>query len=620
MIPNSNTHISITIEGNGVRAAKYPHFNLWDDQRSVCAADVVSEVPVEFIASVSRESDSNDDDNQADGGCKPASPIPLDLNQNVLEVLDSWSTKPGWVKGYRDHQVDAVGSCLDAYNRGVKVVILDAPTGSGKTLIGEMVRVAMGVKALYVCSGKQLQDQFLADFGYAKVLKGRGNYATVSQPFPEYTAADCNDTCHYCPSKAVCHYQVAKQQARESELAVLNTTYLLNEANNTESVFSGRSLGIIDECDMLEDELMRFVEFRISEAMMRDLGIGPLKKSVHRATIKEWLDTDLIPCIDMAVDALKGSKSDEMLKKKKTYERLSMQAHRVAAKVEDENWIRDYESKGFGDRKQELDSFIMRPVTVEGDGQWALWRHAQRWLVMSATIISAEQFARDLGLKEEEWEVVTVPMTFPVANRPVVVKGVANMTYKTEVEERPKLARMLVKIIDLHGDDNVLVHTNSYKLTEWLYNEITSSRGVKNPKRILHYLSGRDRDRVLRQFRSKGGVLLGPSLDRGIDLPGNLCRVMVVAKCPYPSLGDKQVSTRLHLPGGQTWFGVKTVRTIVQMTGRGVRNSEDHAVTYILDSQFSKNIYKKNKSLFPEYWREALDVGINSEFARDLRR
>ena len=82
---------------------------------------------------------------------------------------------------------------------------------------------------------------------------------------------------------------------------------------------------------------------------------------------------------------------------------------------------------------------------------------------------------------------------------------------------------------------------------------------------------------------------------------------MVVAKCPFPSLGDSQVGARLHSSGGQQWYSVETIRTLVQMTGRGVRNKDDWCLTYILDSGFTSNIWKKAKHLLPAWWVEAVD-------------
>jgi ATP-dependent DNA helicase DinG len=81
----------------------------------------------------------------------------------------------------------------------------------------------------------------------------------------------------------------------------------------------------------------------------------------------------------------------------------------------------------------------------------------------------------------------------------------------------------------------------------------------------------------------------------------------VIVKVPFPYLGDRQVSARLRLPGGQTWYNVQVVRSIVQMTGRGVRNAEDWAETFILDKDFL-NIYNKSRRLFPSWWRDAVNM------------
>jgi Rad3-related DNA helicase len=97
-------------------------------------------------------------------------------------------------------------------------------------------------------------------------------------------------------------------------------------------------------------------------------------------------------------------------------------------------------------------------------------------------------------------------------------------------------------------------------------------------------------------------------MDRGIDLPGDACRVQVICKVPFLNLKDKQVSGRLYGGGraGKTWYSVNAIRTIVQMTGRAVRSESDWAVTYILDGQFVTNIWQQNRNLIPSWWREGL--------------
>ena len=100
--------------------------------------------------------------------------------------------------------------------------------------------------------------------------------------------------------------------------------------------------------------------------------------------------------------------------------------------------------------------------------------------------------------------------------------------------------------------------------------------------------------------------MVSPSMDRGIDLPYDLCRVIILVKVPWPNLGDPQISRRLYSSSdGQTWYAVQTIRTIIQGTGRGMRAEDDFCVSYILDDQF-RRLYKDYYHLFPKWWREAL--------------
>jgi Rad3-related DNA helicase len=96
-------------------------------------------------------------------------------------------------------------------------------------------------------------------------------------------------------------------------------------------------------------------------------------------------------------------------------------------------------------------------------------------------------------------------------------------------------------------------------------------------------------------------------MDRGIDLPDDLCRVQVVAKIPYPNIKDRRINARMRSKGGSVWYRMQTIRSLVQMTGRGVRSETDRAVTYILDQQFGINLWRQGRFLFPSWWSEALN-------------
>jgi Rad3-related DNA helicase len=196
-------------------------------------------------------------------------------------------------------------------------------------------------------------------------------------------------------------------------------------------------------------------------------------------------------------------------------------------------------------------------------------------------------------------------MTFPVENRPIKLKPCANVTATSLKVEFGGLLNGLQECLDLHPMDSILVHTVNYDLAQKLHQGLAANPTNRN-RNLYTYHSAQERAAAIEQFKLRGGVMLAPSMDRGVDLPDDLCGVVVIAKMPYMSLGDRQVAARLHMDGGQTWYSVNTARSIVQMTGRGVRHREDRCTTYILDRQFSRWWRQGGKSLLPEWWREAL--------------
>lgn len=527
---------------------------------------------------------------------------------------------PEWVTQLRKHQIVAIGRAVEAFEDGKQTVYLDGPTGTGKTLIGEMIGREIGGKTLYVCSDKALQDQFAKDFPYAKVLKGRANYPTESNP--NATAADCIakrpiDPCFHCEhGHAGCPYQIAKKEALAADLAVTNISYFLTEANWVGG-FSGRDLVIVDEADTLESQLMGFVEYRVPIKYMNMARMEPPKKSVRKATIIAWM-RDFVDTFEPIAQA------EQDLRAKRGMDQCVQATKRVILELERDIRLKDNpdldEDSGLWLRQYEKDdTFVMKPVKVSSMGMKYLWRHAEQWLVMSATLISSDEMTDSLGMPYES-ETVVVPSTFPPENRPVIMAPVADVTAKNlkEGEAVDDLAYAIQAILLKHPRDRVLIHTVSYNLTELLAYQLRRGKYQVPGRNIVTYTEGRDRHRALQQYRDvPGSVLLAPSMERGIDLPGDMCRVQIIAKVPFPYLGDRQVNARMRMGNeGQVWYAVQTVRDIVQMCGRGMRYADDQCTTYILDQQFAKNLWQKNKGLFPGWFKEAVDTRTDIRWLR----
>ncbi len=103
--------------------------------------------------------------------------------------------------------------------------------------------------------------------------------------------------------------------------------------------------------------------------------------------------------------------------------------------------------------------------------------------------------------------------------------------------------------------------------------------------------------------RRSDSVLVSPSLHEGLDLHGDLSRLQILLKLPFPSLGSKLVQKKkATIPG---WYSYTAVLKMIQATGRSVRSETDHATTYILDRDMVW-FYQQNLHLFPVWWQDAV--------------
>lgn len=554
---------------------------------------------------------------------------------------------PAQYTEFRESQVDAILETIEAFEDGKKVVFLSAPTGSGKTLIGEVVGRFYG-RHTYTCTTKSLQAQILRDFDYAKLLMGRNNYETLDDP--EVTCDSCTKNhseaacwtcggggrghCAYCHPTTLCPYTLEKDAAKKASLSVLNTSYLIREIQRpNSSAFFGRPLFILDEADAIEEQLMGFVEVAIGPGLRRKLGIGlPDLKGKEESWV-EWVATDALPAAIRHRDNLKAtlfsmSPDPKRMKDLSAAENLVEKLSWLLEPIDEggeanlsDGWVMNVVGqqgrwkKGGGDDNRNV-TIVFKPIKVDRFAREILWKRGGRWLLMSATLISPSQMAEDLGLERDEWDVVEVGSSFPIERRPIVIQGTASVTKKEGEEAMERVAEAIDGIMEAHPDERILVHTVSYPFTRYLRSNLN------DPFRLYSYDNAGERQAQLSRFLDDpAGVMLAPSFERGIDLHGDQCRVVVIAKVPYPYLGDQQVNARLRTTGssGRRWYAAQTIRSICQMTGRAMRSKEDWCVSYLLDTQFSR-LYRENRSMFPDWWSDALVWDSNDPKWRKVLR
>ncbi|MBA7613841.1 ATP-dependent DNA helicase DinG [subsurface metagenome] len=526
---------------------------------------------------------------------------PIDL------VTDRFKKFVSRFKEFRPYQLETALKVKAAFDRGKKFVLVQAPTGVGKTLLAVMVAATLELQVRYTSHSKQLQAQFVDDFPDAVELLGRNNYLCLKNPqeFPRLSAELCTANSPHCKNCELskqgcepngegkcscvsdCPYLVRKRLAINADIAVLNAAYLLRVVNYGGG-FSPISLLVLDEVDLTENALLGMIEITFTDRFMEKFGLLPPKYKTKpeswRERAPEWLKV-----VEQRINQLENAWGIDDLVSLHQLEQKKRQLEFFINEVDD-RWV--------------FDGTTFKPIWVSRYADKYLWSHADKILGMSATITPWRQLCRDLSIDPSQAEFIDAPSVFPAEKRLIYYQPAANMNHNSKGAEFPNLVAALDKILERHPHQKGLCHCVSFSNGDQI------KKLSKYPERLITHREA-DRKSQLHRFMESSSplVLLSPSMERGVDLPNDFCRFVIIAKVPFPYLGDPQVSARLHRgkSAGQAWFDATTARRIVQATGRGMRSSDDFCVSYILDSAFG-DFYQRNLAAFPRWWREALII------------
>lgn len=511
-------------------------------------------------------------------------------------------------------QIEVARTIAEHFTNGSQVVVAEAPTGAGKSLLAELVRQTLNTRMLYCATDKSLQRQFVNDFSHSTLLMGRGNYPTRLFPerFPELSAAECDaqeDDCSWCGEQvASCAYNVAKSSLYNpnAKAVVTNTSYLVAESSIPKSscrAMYNDALLVIDECDQLSKELLSFAEIRITPRRKKSLFLPDIEHVTKPESWVAWCQ-EAIPIIKAAYKQLPTRTPDiRVLKRRRGLVELGQKLTALLPDLMNGNWILD--------ATKSSESIVFKPIMVNDLGSAVLFNHYRRVLMMSATVISAAELSSSLGF--ENYQVVSVPAKIPVSNRPVYLSPVAEMTHKNKDQTYPMMVDAVGEIIAAHPGERGLVHAQSFHLAQAIVEGVGMDR-------VKFYSDAESKREMLEWYvETPDAVLVAASMQRGWDGKDDLVRFQVIPKTPYASLGDKQVSARFHAPQGKVWYSVDAIRTLVQASGRGSRHEEDFAITYILD-QTALRLWNQNRNLFPSWYRDAVSIKPWKHLQRELQQ
>lgn len=263
------------------------------------------------------------------------------------------------------------------------------------------------------------------------------------------------------------------------------------------------------------------------------------------------------------------------------------------------NWVVNGVKKA---KDGSIDEVVFQPIQI-GSFTHSLFETADSILLMSATIFSKELLCKTLGIKEEDVCYISVPeSTFPVENRLIHALNTARLNKANMDASLGSIAEAVDAIMYRHAGERGVIHTTSYQQVNYIMQHVSES----NRARLVTTEGSSERSVLLRIHSSTdASVLISPSLYQGVDLKDEMSRFQVVVKVPYPDLSERR--TMVKLQRDNAWYDWQTALRLVQTYGRSVRSETDHAVTYVLDSNFMRFV-DAHRDLFPAYFLEALKV------------
>jgi len=549
---------------------------------------------------------------------------------------------------FRKYQKKVIIHILLKYDKNPKTkIVLDAPTGAGKSIIAMVVSKILNKyfnKSGYIItSDTYLQDQYetsteslnldipsvkgldryFCDVNLMTISLGQCKIDRLSDA--ERRNLDCYVTCPY--------YSV-RDKAIMSKTSILNYNYwIIQQDINTSSkrdegsLFERRDFVIFDEAHKVVNIVNNYfsplidkkIIEQVSDVLEWIFSWNKIKVDVKVDTIEnlsrlvevllnDLSDDEYLTLKDMAKllsvimenEVFINSKFDEFRKNNTKLTSTEFRVLKFFKEITDVNLKLNEYINLIKDNPKELLIKTKNENSVRFycfDESLMMAKFHQFYdfgLFMSATFLNHNFFSKYANLKDVE--VIEIPSTFDYSKSPIYYNDNFNMSYKKKDENILKQIEYIDDIVDKYPSG--VIHTGSYFNSETLIN---NSRHSKTKIKI--YKNTEQKKYLLEQLiRDKNFFIAGPSLLEGVDLKDDISRCQIFMKIPFLSLGDKFV--KLRSEKNFSWYMWETALNFVQGIGRSNRNETDYCDTYILDSTFNRLL---NSKMIPSFIKDRIE-------------
>lgn len=574
----------------------------------------------------------------------------MSYTQKIEEAYDRLGFKP------RDNQLEHVNRVVGAMlDDNARHVILSAPTGTGKSIIGAVVaEVVHTIKtphqkpnaSFLLTATNVLGQQYFDTFSNPddewdttfRFLKGANNYecSALSTDDERQGAENCairlfqktgmeQIIAEHCNK---CEFQMNRSLRDKSRHLITNYSYYFADRLAME-LLAHRTVCVFDEAHLLNDLYTEHCAIMFSE---KGLYVTMMEVSDHLSLS----DTDVLKHLKMIGNHLANEKindktymqyiriladaynqiaeaaqaeAERSSRAPTKYLKLNKLAKKYFGKVTkildllEHNYPHVFEYKAKNPKVGQQDHEVtIKPIFVSGMFEKLV--NADHNLLMSATI--SEQYAKRTLLLEPADRVahIRLPPQFPRENKRVIFFKPMSLNYTSmkDPETVKKLCAHSYQIVKHHTDkgERGIVLAPSFNIVESIAGTLRGMLG-KHVK-IFEHIRGEklaDWIEVFKAYNKGPAVFLTPSGFEGLDLPGDFSRFQIITKAPFGSLGDRRI--KVILDTYPDIYALTTLMKITQGAGRSVRSMDDHAVTYMLDQGIQRLWSAKNNEWADEF-------------------